>query len=231
MLHEVRDRVRARNPETAGGDAEIAAARPDAAGPCARRGAGQSGGDRHRESAPRRPGQFAGAGVEDDSWRACSTGMCASRWSSTARSMACVDAAIEALTETNRALGELGGRLAVAGAVGRRTEGHPQSLGGLARRVGAQAAQNEMQFLRSVADLQGGFQHRVDLMDANYRDLMRSQHTRVRRRAGALQTRHPEEPVGGPGAHPAGLRAADPLRIADDPPARPGYCCHARPPG
>src|ERR1039458_1270326 len=34
-----------------------------------------------------------------------------------------------------------------------------------------------MQFLRSVADLQGSFQHRATLMDANYRDAMRGQHT------------------------------------------------------
>jgi len=37
-------------------------------------------------------------------------------------------------------------------------------------------AQNEMQFLRSVADLQAGFQHRGDLMDANYREVVRGQH-------------------------------------------------------
>jgi O-antigen chain-terminating methyltransferase len=44
--------------------------------------------------------------------------------------------------------------------------------------------QNEMQFLRSVADLQGGFQHRATLMDANYRDAMRGQHTEF---TGALE--------------------------------------------
>src|SRR5206468_8640613 len=37
-------------------------------------------------------------------------------------------------------------------------------------------AQNEMQFLRSVADLQAGFQHRVDLMDSSHRELVRAQH-------------------------------------------------------
>ena len=37
-------------------------------------------------------------------------------------------------------------------------------------------ASNEIQFLRSVADLQGAFQHRVTLMEANFRDVMRSQH-------------------------------------------------------
>ncbi|MGC8794177.1 MAG: class I SAM-dependent methyltransferase, partial [Bryobacteraceae bacterium] len=37
-------------------------------------------------------------------------------------------------------------------------------------------ATNEMQFLRAVADLQAGFQHRADLMEASFRDLVRSQH-------------------------------------------------------
>src|SRR5881628_2866731 len=35
---------------------------------------------------------------------------------------------------------------------------------------------NETQFLRSVADLQGAFQHRATLMEANFRDIARSQH-------------------------------------------------------
>jgi 2-polyprenyl-3-methyl-5-hydroxy-6-metoxy-1,4-benzoquinol methylase len=35
---------------------------------------------------------------------------------------------------------------------------------------------NEMQFLRSVADLDGAFQYRLSLMDSNYREAVRSQH-------------------------------------------------------
>ncbi len=37
-------------------------------------------------------------------------------------------------------------------------------------------ATNEIQFLRSVADLQGAFQHRATLMEANFRDIVKSQH-------------------------------------------------------
>jgi O-antigen chain-terminating methyltransferase len=37
-------------------------------------------------------------------------------------------------------------------------------------------AQNEIQFLRSVADIQAAVSHRADLMDANYRDALRAQH-------------------------------------------------------
>src|SRR2546423_4924579 len=37
-------------------------------------------------------------------------------------------------------------------------------------------AHNEMTFLRSVADLQGAFQHRATLMESNFRDVVKSQH-------------------------------------------------------
>jgi 2-polyprenyl-3-methyl-5-hydroxy-6-metoxy-1,4-benzoquinol methylase len=37
--------------------------------------------------------------------------------------------------------------------------------------------QNEIQFLRSVADLEGSFQHRVSVLDTGFRELMRGQHT------------------------------------------------------
>jgi O-antigen chain-terminating methyltransferase len=79
--------------------------------------------------------------------------------------VACVDASIEALTETNRALSELGHL--------------KDSLNHWAQwrlEWERKLERNEIQFLRSVADLQGAFQHRATLMDANYRDSMRSQH-------------------------------------------------------
>jgi O-antigen chain-terminating methyltransferase len=38
-------------------------------------------------------------------------------------------------------------------------------------------AANEVQFLRAVADLQGAFQHRSTLMESNFRELVRGQHT------------------------------------------------------
>jgi hypothetical protein len=37
-------------------------------------------------------------------------------------------------------------------------------------------AHTEIQFLRSVSELQAAFQHRVTLMDANYREQMKAQH-------------------------------------------------------
>ena len=37
-------------------------------------------------------------------------------------------------------------------------------------------ALNEIQFLRSVADLQGAFQHRVTQIELNFRDIVKAQH-------------------------------------------------------
>jgi O-antigen chain-terminating methyltransferase len=40
----------------------------------------------------------------------------------------------------------------------------------------SKVAANEIQFLRSVADLQGAFQHRSTLMESNFRDIVKAQH-------------------------------------------------------
>ncbi len=40
----------------------------------------------------------------------------------------------------------------------------------------SRVAANEIQFLRSVADLQGAFQHRSTLMETNFREIARAQH-------------------------------------------------------
>jgi len=101
------------------------------------------------------------------------------------------DAAIEALRESNRALSEMGGRI---GEALRESHGALTEMGS---RLAAQEKlgdemkdmrdhwagwridwerkleANEIQFLRSVADLQGAFQHRVTLMEASHRELMR----------------------------------------------------------
>ncbi|HEV3334148.1 MAG TPA: class I SAM-dependent methyltransferase [Bryobacteraceae bacterium] len=90
--------------------------------------------------------------------------------------MECVDAALEALNENNRALSELAGRVAAA-------VEHAEEMKDIRARWAEwhvewerKLQQNEVQFLRSVADLQGAFQHRVTLMDASYRDAVRGQH-------------------------------------------------------
>jgi len=91
----------------------------------------------------------------------------------------CLNRHIEALNEANRTFVEVAARL------------HELA------RLGDEAAQlkdirahwsewrldwerkltlNEMQFLRSVADLQAAFQHRATLMESNFREIARSQH-------------------------------------------------------
>ena len=92
----------------------------------------------------------------------------------------CLNANIEALNEANRTFVEIAGRIHAL------------------QRLGDEAAQlkdirthwsewrldwerkltlNEMQFLRSVADLQAAFQHRATLMESNFREMVSSQHT------------------------------------------------------
>jgi O-antigen chain-terminating methyltransferase len=120
--------------------------------------------------------------------------------------LGCVDAAIEAFNEDNRALVELGGRLEAAQenlraaqeSLGRNIQAAQEGLGQEIRMVQEslgpemadirkhwaewragweyKLAQNEIQFLRSVADLQGAFQHRVTLMDTSFRETVRTQH-------------------------------------------------------
>ena len=106
--------------------------------------------------------------------------------------MACIEATLEALNEFNRALTSLSGRLSRQFAdlqreIRQTSEPLQQEIGELkdirAHWVQWRAqweqklATNEIQFLRSVADLQGGFQHRATLMESNFRDIVKSQHS------------------------------------------------------
>jgi 2-polyprenyl-3-methyl-5-hydroxy-6-metoxy-1,4-benzoquinol methylase len=86
--------------------------------------------------------------------------------------MACIDAALEALNDTSRALSQLGSRIAVAEEL-KDIRSHWAEW----RQDWEHKLQkNEIQFLRSVADLQAAYAHRADLMDASYRDTARGQH-------------------------------------------------------
>ncbi len=120
------------------------------------------------------------------------------------KAIACVDAAIEALNESNRALVEFGNRLAEERALREKLEKPQRELSQEMSdirdhwtqwRAGweQKLATNEMQFLRSVADLEGAFQYRLTLMDSNYREAMRSQHNdftvRLDERGLAIQQR------------------------------------------
>ena len=88
-------------------------------------------------------------------------------------SVACVEATLDALSEMNR-------QLAVAVELQREV----QELKDIRAHWAAwraewevKVAHNEMQFLRTVADLQGTFQHRVTLMENNFREMVKAQHS------------------------------------------------------
>lgn len=87
-----------------------------------------------------------------------------------------LDAALEALTESNRALSELGSRLVSQEQVSEELKDIRNHWAEWRVEWEHKLQQNEIQYLRSVADLQGAFQHRVDLMDANFRETVRAQH-------------------------------------------------------
>jgi O-antigen chain-terminating methyltransferase len=81
--------------------------------------------------------------------------------------LACVEATLEALHETRRALM----RIDLTEASDLRAH-WAQWRAEWEKKLFV----NETQFLRSVADLQGAFQHRSSLMEANFREIARSQH-------------------------------------------------------
>lgn len=82
--------------------------------------------------------------------------------------MACVESTLDALNEMNRLLAAI--------------DGLPADFNDMRAHVATWRAEwerklafNEMQFLRSVAELQGAFQHRVTLIESNFRELVKSQ--------------------------------------------------------
>ncbi|HUK15619.1 MAG TPA: class I SAM-dependent methyltransferase, partial [Bryobacteraceae bacterium] len=169
ILNEVRDRVRARNPETA----EAGIALPDLLPLVHARDAALGKVAAIGTVNPRRGGPV--------NWLVQSWKRLVSRmldWhvreqvEFNRKTIAAIDAAIEALNDTKRTLAELAGRISVADELKDIRNHWADWRLEWERKLTA----NEVQFLRSVADLQAGFQHRVDLMDANHRDLMRAQH-------------------------------------------------------
>jgi O-antigen chain-terminating methyltransferase len=183
LLHEVRDRVRARNPETAAGGVDIALpdlmplahARDAALGKVAAIG-----------TVNPRSGGVVNSLVQ--AWKRMVARVLdwhvREQVEFNRKSVACIDAALEAMNDFNRALVALGSRLAAQEKVGEELKDIRNHWAEWRFEWEQKLAQNEIQFLRSVADLQGGFQHRATLMDANYRDAMRGQHAEF---TGALE--------------------------------------------
>ncbi|MBZ5619931.1 MAG: class I SAM-dependent methyltransferase [Acidobacteriia bacterium] len=169
ILREVRERVRARNPQTSAGAAEIPLpdllplvhARDSAMGKVAAIG-----------TVNPRPGGIGNSLVQG--WKRLVARILdwhvREQVEFNRKIMACVDGAIEALNETNRALVDLGNRSQEL----RDIRSHWADWRFEWER---KLQQNEVQFLRSVADLQGAFQHRADAMDSNHRYAVHAQHT------------------------------------------------------
>jgi 2-polyprenyl-3-methyl-5-hydroxy-6-metoxy-1,4-benzoquinol methylase len=173
ILHEVRDRVRARNPQTSEAGLPLpdllplVHARDAALGKVAAIGTVN----------PRRGGPVNWA---VQTWKRTISRLLdwhvREQVEFNRKAIAAIDAAIEALNATNRALAELAGRVAAEEQLGNELKDIRNHWADWRLDWERKLAANEVQFLRSVADLQAGFQHRVDLMDANHRDLMRAQH-------------------------------------------------------
>jgi 2-polyprenyl-3-methyl-5-hydroxy-6-metoxy-1,4-benzoquinol methylase len=196
MLQAVRDRVRARNPQTAAGAAEVPLpdllplvhARDAALGKVAAIGSVN----------PRRGGPV-NALVQG--WKKLVARVLdwhvREQVEFNRKLMTCVDAAMEALNENNRALVELGNRLAATHALaqpmaeeGKDIRDHWIEWRGEWER---KLERSEIHALRGIADLHGAFQHRVDMSDANWRDSLQAQnkafHAAMRASADDIQKR------------------------------------------
>lgn len=182
MLREVRERVRARHPDTAAGRTEVALpdlmplvhARDAAMGKVAAIGSVN----------PRRGGPL-NALVQG--WKRTVARIL--DWHVREQVefnrlvIGSLDAVVETFNDTNRAFVEMGNRLAEMGDRISAIEELARELKDIRTHWAEwrqewerKLAVNEIQFLRSVADLQGALQHRATLMDANYRDAIRAQH-------------------------------------------------------
>jgi O-antigen chain-terminating methyltransferase len=101
--------------------------------------------------------------------------------------LACVQSTIEALNECRQGLSAIAGQGASLSEEARELKdirGHwAEWRAGWEQKL----AQTEIQFLRSVSELQAAFQHRVTLMDANYREQVKGQHADFEK---ALERQH-----------------------------------------
>jgi 2-polyprenyl-3-methyl-5-hydroxy-6-metoxy-1,4-benzoquinol methylase len=191
ILREVRERVRARNPETAAGTdialpdlLPLVHARDAAIGKVAAIG-----------TVNPRSGGLMNAIVQG--WKRLVARVLdwhvREQVEFNRKIMAYADAALEVQSEANRTLAELGGRLAEQQRVTEELKDIRDHWAEWRAEWEHKLQLNEVQFLRSVADLQGAFQHRVTLMEASHRDLMRTHnadfHSALERHAFDIQKR------------------------------------------
>ena len=170
ILREVRERVRGRNPRTSAG-AEIALpdllplvhARDAALGKVAAIG-----------SVNPRSGGLVNALVQ--TWKRLVARVLdwhvREQVEFNRKIVAYADAVLEVQRESNQAIVEMAARLAAEEKLGNELKDIRNHWADWRFDWENKLQQNEIQFLRSVADLQGGFQHRVTLMEASHRELM-----------------------------------------------------------
>jgi O-antigen chain-terminating methyltransferase len=175
LLHEVRDRVRARNPESGAADSSVnlvdlmplAHARDSALGKVAAIG-----------TVNPRPGGIVNTVVQ--AWKRFVARVLdwhvREQIEFNRNTVACIDAAIDALNENNRALKQIGGQISEQKILGEELKDIRNHWAAWRFEWEHKLQLNEVQFLRSVAELQSGFQHRVSLMDASHRDAIRGHH-------------------------------------------------------
>src|SRR5262245_54452457 len=94
--------------------------------------------------------------------------------------MSCVEAILEALNDTKRAISTLAPIRQQSAELKTELKAESNDVRSHWTQWRAEWEHklfiNETQFLRSVADLQGAFLHRATLMESNFRDIVRSQH-------------------------------------------------------
>ena len=90
--------------------------------------------------------------------------------------MACVEATLEALNDLNRSVLSLNQQFGSLSRTAEELTDVRTHWSTWRSEWEHRLATNEMQFLRSVADLQIAFQHRATLMETNFRDNVKAQH-------------------------------------------------------
>lgn len=178
IIREVRERVRARHPQTAAGPLEIAL--PDLLPIVHARDAAEAKVAAIGTVNPR-PGGILNRLIQATK----NTVARALDWhireqvEFNRNVMTCVEATMETLNQVNRALVELGNEIGQL----RRLEQEAQQLKDIRSHWSEWRVEwerklsvNEVQFLRSVADLQGAFQLRTAQMEGHFRDIVKAQH-------------------------------------------------------
>ena len=195
ILREVRERVRARNPDTSAG---VDVALPDLLPLVHARDAAMGKVAAIGSVNPRRGGPL-NAIVQ--AWKQLVARVLdwhvREQVEFNRKIVAYADAVIEVQREANQAIAKLGKQLAEQQAERQRIAEEQRDIrdhwAGWRVEWEHKLQTNEIQFLRSVADLQGAFQHRVTLMEASHRDLMHTHnvdfHAALERHAFDIQKR------------------------------------------